>query len=406
VLTGLGVVLLALVTAACAIGAPTRAPTHSPAGIPSLAPASAPLVPVPIESRRAGGSVAPSESSGAEWALITDADLRLQNGEMQDVTAGGPGFVAVGGAWDDTSQLPVAGIWTSPDGRDWRRIVLDGDAGTGHINAIARIGEGFVAVGSHCCPDRAAVWTSTDGETWERAPEQESFAGAAMTAVTEWAGGIVAVGCEAELECGGTAIWTSHDGATWERVVTPSELASVGHLSDITASGSVLVAVGTGDPFAPGPPAVFVSLDGETWTRAEVPAVAVSLAAVTAGRDVIVAAGATSESNGSPTTSVVLISADGAAWEAVQSPTFRNARIADVGIALDGVVLVGGTEDGAGAAAAAWMSSDVRGWDRDTPGPPGSMEAVATGPDGLVVAVGRVADGETTSPGVWVRATE
>ena len=82
---------------------------------------------------------------------------------MDSVTAGGPGLVAVG--YDLFDAGFDAAVWTSPDGVNWSRVphneAVFGGTGTQEMNAVTAGGPGLVAVGSARLPDGdgdGAVW--------------------------------------------------------------------------------------------------------------------------------------------------------------------------------------------------------------------------------------------------------
>ena len=89
---------------------------------------------------------------------------------MLDVTAGGPGLVAVGGyELDQTCKAGTpldcyAAVWTSVDGITWDPVPHDdtafgGGADKRGMSSVATVGTDLIAVGS-------AVWTSEDGISW------------------------------------------------------------------------------------------------------------------------------------------------------------------------------------------------------------------------------------------------
>jgi hypothetical protein len=62
-------------------------------------------------------------------------------------------------------------VWTSTEGRRWRRTELDTDAFApgDEIHDLTTTPDGFlVAVGTS--EEGGVVWTSTDGLTWARRP--------------------------------------------------------------------------------------------------------------------------------------------------------------------------------------------------------------------------------------------
>lgn len=167
---------------------------------------------------------------------------------MIAVTAGGPGFVAVGQegfdilGYDEWTPTPasntdgrnhvadnVAAVWTSPDGETWTRVESDpsmahsGGEVTGWATMfdIAPYTQGLVAVGRDVwvttsearrirVHEGAAVWLSADGLSWRRAVDVDTFAWPDMHAVTVVGDGmLVAGGGMPVYDSAGT--WTSQD---------------------------------------------------------------------------------------------------------------------------------------------------------------------------------------------------
>ena len=144
------------------------------------------VLPVPSQAASPDASPAPTTSSapgpepslGEVWAPASMAVVEGRPvGRIEAVTAGGPGFVAVGrGCLDDACELVV---WTSTDGNAWQRLpaseALDTDMliptsgpELGMFD-VAAGGPGVVAVGYAARPDmEATAWFSPDGVTWER----------------------------------------------------------------------------------------------------------------------------------------------------------------------------------------------------------------------------------------------
>ena len=128
-----------------------------------------------------------------------------------------------------------AAVWTSVDGVSWSRVHADNEAFGGDtirqsMIAVTAGGPGFVAVGQegfdilgydewtpvpgnntdgrdHVADNVAAVWTSPDGETWTRAASDPSMAHsggevtgwATMFDVAPYPGGLVAVGRDVRM---------------------------------------------------------------------------------------------------------------------------------------------------------------------------------------------------------------
>ena len=147
---------------------------------------------------------------GVTWSRVRHDEAAFGGAGIQvmlAVAVGGPGLVAVGwdgsGGGDESGGDTVAAVWTSPDGVTWSRIQHDAavfGAGILEMNGVTSGGPGLVAVGWGG-PDGdqdAAVWTSPDGVTWSRVRHDEAaFGGAgiqAMRGLAVGGPGLVAVG--------------------------------------------------------------------------------------------------------------------------------------------------------------------------------------------------------------------
>lgn len=211
---------------------------------------------------------------GYSWSRVEDSAGAFATGtstQMWDVTTGGPGLVAVGfmGAVDTFD----AAVWVSPDGTAWTRVIDDSLAGRGNaimLGVVALDGGRLVAVGvdeSNGTP-LPSVWTSTDGLSWEQgAPFDSAEQGGTMSAVASWEGGLVAAGRDESGDDLDAAVWISPDGFTWQRVAD----AALGGPGDqaIAAIAEIegeLVAVGY-ERRTDRNAIVWLSSDGLTWTR-------------------------------------------------------------------------------------------------------------------------------------------
>jgi hypothetical protein len=326
-------------------------------------------------------TVPPIDSvSSLTWSRVTEDEAVFggQFGQsMFDVTAGGPGLVAVGES--GPARDFDAAVWTSPDGITWSRVphneaIFGGEAYQG-MSSVTVGGPGLVAVGSdgpHT--DRsAAVWTSPDGVTWTRVPHDEAvFGGGSMHSVTVGGPGLVAVGADGNPQTAihNAVVWTSPDGITWSRV--PHDEAIFGGetgvwMSSVTAGGPGLVAVGSQWSFGASTAAVWTSPDGITWSRVShnetVFAGAVMGSVIAAGPGLVAVGSAGSDA-------AVWASPDGTTWsraphdEAIFGGE-ANYGISSVTAAGPGLVAVGGSsfgqEDGQGAV---WTSPDGVTWSR------------------------------------------
>lgn len=356
-LLGLGFLLVAGVAGASVGGAAIRQLLVDRQAPPIIAPSAAPSVAtvLPLPS---GPSASIDLRLGVEWQVVAGAaDDSLSGRAAWAVTAGGPGFVAVGrtcqlgecwggpqlssnglsweavprqpgleiGAYYPTSgpgadMIGVAArpdaivaigyavdgamtidaggvfrpaVWVSPDGRTWERAPDGGTFQGARFSDVAATDEGFVIVGAvydQGAPQgqpRGAIWTSQDGRAWRRIPDGPIFdvGGYLDTGEDPGSGGprrlnaahriILSVGAvcnEKGLDCV-TAFWSSPDGSSWDRVVLdePNVVAS-----DIAAAPGGFVAVGIASNTGGCgvdlrcTAIVFTSADGRTWQRSEV----------------------------------------------------------------------------------------------------------------------------------------
>ena len=285
---------------------------------------------------------------------------------MNSVIATDSGCLAVGLAWGEGLESPVdaAAVWTSSDGVSWSRIEHDEDVfGAARMTSVTAGGPGFVAVGwdghPHGGEGNAVVWTSVDGVTWSRVPhgdaafgQQGDFTG--MKEVVAGGPGLVAVGVSWSLHDdipGPAAVWTSVDGRDWSRV-PHHEALSAGGMAGVALGGPGLVAVG-GDGW--GHAMVWTSEDGLTWTLVPhddaVFASDTGMAAVAATKAGLVAVG----SDEVDRSAAAWTSVDGVEWTRVpDDPTtfggHPHARITSVIAGGPGWIAVGtdGKESGSG----------------------------------------------------------
>jgi hypothetical protein len=227
-------------------------------------------------------------SDGVSWSRVSAEDETFGGDtvrqSMNAVTAGGPGFVAVGqegfdflgfDEWTPTSGNNtdgrdhvadnVAAVWTSPDGETWTRVANEpslahsGGEVTGWavMSDIAPYAQGLVAVGRDVWvaeeyPYPAGVnvvWFSADGLSWRAVGGNMDDNQPDMGAVTVVGDGtLVAGGGMFNYDAAGT--WTSQDsGDTW--VMHPYEPFLNGTIQGLAVFGDKVLAVGShrGDSF-------------------------------------------------------------------------------------------------------------------------------------------------------------
>jgi hypothetical protein len=414
-------VVLAVVSLAGACAAATSPAPSTDAGMtPTVAPSSgATPTPSPSLSPRP----TPTPEVGVAWQRVDDPDLvsRPRNGSMYGVISGGPGAIAWGFVYATGPR-----IWTTSDGRDWTPATVEAidDANPeypGEVLDIAAGGPGYVAVGTYGRAGgdgaTAVVWTSADGTTWQRVPFGPAFERSQIGQVVAWKGGLLAFGCEnaSPIDCGPTRVWTSADGSTWTRSAPtlPGGLAGVG----IVAPADDRL-WGTGSPDTGGDlpenrpqPSRVTSLDGLTWTTERLPVLGIErlhplrgglyltvVAIPTGDPDFIQPPAWVSRNPG------VYRSTDQATWEPLAVGTELGQEIVAVG---DTLIMVGGFR---AAQPTAWRSTDAGlTWD----GAPvegvlpktvtsAMMRSVAALRDGTLVAVGAEMAGPAPSTAAWV----
>jgi hypothetical protein len=235
------------------------------------------------------------------WQLVEDEALDPPGSVfISDVIAAGPGLIAVGTISSDDGETSIGAIWHSTSGQTWTRVQHD-DQMFNHtmVLAIAEGGPGFVAVGNAFnqeYPDEdiaAAVWTSEDGITWSRVPHREEvFGGPGMQDMKDVAAGgpgLVAVGIDNPLGDwdSSAVVWISPDGITWQRVPHVESIFGGPRMQimwSVATDGTTLVAVGhdgmwSGSGGSDQPAAVWTSPDGLAWARTR------TQESLTSGRD-------------------------------------------------------------------------------------------------------------------------
>lgn len=185
---------------------------------------------------------------GIDWTSVPYGPVFDQAEFLSVIWAKGT-FVAVGASDTVTGDTATgqtvdhldASVWTSTDGLTWTREFADSASANSSMLSVTAGGPGFVAVGTS--GSSAAVWTSADAVHWTRVPDGPAFAGAQMHGVAAGPSGLVAVGYG-----GGSAlIWRSPDGLNWGLVSSGTDFAGAQALS-VAALGDTFVVVGQADP--------------------------------------------------------------------------------------------------------------------------------------------------------------
>ena len=170
------------------------------------------------------GAIVATSADGSTWTFTDPVAPGLAGGFMQSVAAGPSGLVAVG----EVALTPT--VWTSVDAGSWTRIPGPVASAGASIRSVAAGPDGFVAVGDE--QGSARSWVSADGQSWQPSPESPVLAGGRMTRVTRFGSEFVATG---QSQDGAGAAWHSLDGLTWQRL----DIASVFAGGPVQAAGEI-----------------------------------------------------------------------------------------------------------------------------------------------------------------------
>jgi hypothetical protein len=357
--------------------------TSSPAGTASPGPTAPPTAgPSP--------SAVPTVAPQTGWIEVTDFPTYRGSTEVQSITAGGPGFVAVGTG----GRVMHGRVWTSRDGLRWTAQADDQFAGV-FLRQVVRMGGDLYAFGRDS--DGTRVWRSGNGRSWSLLEQSPEFAGAGVNDVAVSGGTMVAVGFTREPDLAG-AVWRSTDGVDWQRVASPEGIED-GVLWAVAAQGSTIVGFPRWHIWR-GPLIVYSNNLGDSWQAAEVDlelgedfgAGLVGLA-VSGGR--FVAVGYHERDRFVP---IALTSRDGSSWTSVTPPV--SDTLGQLVVLRDGTLVAFEAWYGA-RSAGALVSADGQTWrpiaplytDQRPPVPPEggdefvTQQAAAASGAGVVVAV-------------------
>jgi hypothetical protein len=279
-------------------------------------------------------------TDGRHWerTLRTSTDQRINA-----ITAGGPGFVAVG------ANGTQAAVWTSKDGATWRPVV-DSAFDRGWMQSIVATKSGLVVFGGRSDTDSRVIWTSPDGIEWLAATNESGLRVArGVEAVAAWEGQALAfVGPGDTL--GRVEVWATTGRAEWEQVAT---LPGDDRFTVYRAAGGPLGWVAFGATDSATPYVAWYSEDGRHWEKAKTgPDVYTSIIGVDAG---FIATGAVGSLGGETCGDQrdyhghTWTSADGRTWQRMAvSKDFEWASVSELMVVGRNLVGIGGSYPGSG----------------------------------------------------------
>jgi hypothetical protein len=417
---------------------PTLEPTAQPQPTPSSTP-TAPASPTltPSAEPTASPSPAPDPITLGEWQRVDDFPWGAAF-KVSAVTAGGPGYVAVGASFDDSAECAhdtYAGhVWTSPDGVAWTAHETGDAFAQGHLSHVVEFQGTLYAFGllgtqdpelGDCEPRPENVgihvWRSPDGVNWERLPYPPTFAESEELLAVVVAGNVLlAAGSRVEPGASTTqaGVWRSLDGIDWQPA---DRLPATNDIRDLAYADGVLVGMGN-DPDSPPWRSLWYSEDqGRTWNRADAEQISdpdFTLEALGARDESFVAVGQSgrysTDINEVYTVANRLTSGDGRSWRGGTLPEYDLHRMQRV-VAVPGGFLALGDEvrysissncapgpclDEEIVRAASWTSVDGLDWQAaaDPPAPLAWLyAAIGVGADGVVMS----GFNEESARGVW-----
>ena len=298
-----------------------------------------------------------TSTDGLTWTRA-DVGGDAKNTYISALVTGGPVLVALGESWkaaDDPAVQPA--IWTSVGGLVWEPADASamGSAATGWDIGIIAGGSGFVAYGRAAPSERTpttwgrgvgpvAIWTSRDGRTWKRVGDPGFGPSAEIICVAAAGSALIAYGQEGGViggeysqawksywvyapHWGHAAVWTSSDGLRWRK-------AEGFHALD---SGKTPAS----DPKLPGDTTVFsVTRVGGRW---------VALGVRTVSQAETESAGLTSGRSGRL---LLWTSADAERWTPYLGDPLVDGYALSPPVASQGRLLVVGRDEGLGRACA------------------------------------------------------
>jgi hypothetical protein len=184
-------------------------------------------------------------TDGEHWDMVLAPASGVR---ISAVTAGGPGFVAVG------SDEQHSKAWTSADGRTWS-VVDDPTDGPQQLWKVAAVRDGLIAFGRSLQTDSMSIWTSPDGRAWSKGDGESELAIArGIRSLASHAGRTIAFVGRNDSGTGPIDVWSTEGLTDWRKVATLPKADDV-FLADGGDRG--WVAIGDGKSW--------YSDDGDAW---------------------------------------------------------------------------------------------------------------------------------------------
>ena len=241
-----------------------------------------------------------ASDDGMRWSVPRTIDTSGIDGALQiaGVVHGSAGLLLVGETVSGTCGGPpwISALWSSSDGRAWRRLELPKDFVTGRAETLEGGPAGFIATGLRNDGTTAGIWASPDGTSWRSLPVPRVSRGTVVVSgATSVAGGFVLSGAVLGPEgCGGAtaltpSLWWSSDGAQWTRdTIAETAPADDAGMSVHRISDHALVAIETRGSTAD--IRAWVSADGRSWTRVGAPPETIERRLLSNGRSAAIVA--------------------------------------------------------------------------------------------------------------------
>jgi hypothetical protein len=301
----------------------------------------------------------------------------VNRGSLGDLTEWRGGFIASGCIHDSSGYCGQAIVVSSPDGRSWDPIEVDGTPTFG-FGSLQRAGKRLFALGYGDIGfgGGAVVWTSVDGREWSRV-RSDTFNARAIGQVINSPAGTFAFGYNAPPgsdNTSGFVIWPIHDDGSFGGVQVVDTSKSFRLNTGVVWTGAEFLAWGGRDGPHPSPSTLLLSSpDGTSWSaRGEIRGERrISINQILAFGDRLIAVG--SQRLFFPLKPRAWISNDrGRTWKSAEVEG-DNAGISVVG--LDGATLIArGFQSSTGddGVAVSWISANGRSWtllprDQDLP---------------------------------------